>query len=346
MRNARTRDRLLAMLDRFPGTRIAVVADLIADEFLFGQITRVSREAPVLILKHTESKIVPGGGANAVYNLRSLGADPVTFGCVGRDDAGSALLNAFRQAGIRTEFVLRRPHHKTTTKTRILASLPHSSKQQVLRIDREHKIEATHGEIEKFLSEVLASSSGLLISDYANGSVPPSLSQLPIVRKFAARKPVTVDSRHDILSFSGMTAATPNEGEVETALGARIGDDPDALERAGRGMLRRLGCAAVLVTRGSKGMALFERGRRTVRIPIYGGEEQADVTGAGDTVIATFTLALCCGASFADAAILSNFAGGIVVTKRGTATVTRAELADAVRTDLDGPPPPTGIEPA
>jgi rfaE bifunctional protein kinase chain/domain len=153
-----------------------------------------------------------------------------------------------------------------------------------------------------------------------------------------AHAPIVVDSRYNLLHFRGMTACTPNESEVETALGIRIGDDPRVLERAGRAILRRTRAAAVLITRGSRGMALFEAGRQTVHIPIVGSDQIADVTGAGDTVIATLTLALSAGATFEEAARLANYAGGLVVMKRGTATVSASELRYAISGGAVGRP--------
>ncbi len=327
------RKKLLSIIERFPNTRVAVIADIIADEFVFGEIRRVSREAPVLILKHAESRIVPGGGGNAINNLRSLGAVPVPFGCVGRDDAGDALIEVFRTKGIPTAHVLRVKSCCTTRKTRILASLPHSNRQQVLRIDREDGIIPPMESLHRYLSNVLPLCDGLLISDYGLGSVPNDLSSYPGIRSFARKSVTTVDSRYRILSYNGLTAATPNEGEVDAALGVKINDDPDALERAGRKMLRQMQCGAILITRGNKGMSLFEPRKRALHIPIYGGEEITDVTGAGDTVIAAFTLALCCGATYEEAAILANHSGGLVVMKRGTATISREELMSAIQTD-------------
>jgi len=327
------KEALLDILNRFSGTRVAVIADIIADEFVYGEISRISREAPVLILRHREDRILPGGGGNAIYNLSSLGAEPVPFGSIGRDEGGEAILREFRDAGIPTNCIAVDKSRRTTRKTRILASLPHSNRQQVLRIDREEPVELPAGGLDHFLGRILPTCSGLLISDYGLGCAPPSLAAHPALRSFRRTRPVTVDSRHRILGFPGLTAATPNEGEVESAIGVKIGDDPAALDRAGRSMLRRLQSQAILITRGNRGMSLFESGERPVHIPIYGGEEIADVTGAGDTVIAVFTLALACGASFHEAAVLANYAGGLVVMKRGTATVNREELTAAIEAD-------------
>lgn len=321
---------LLGILDGFAGTRVAVIGDLIADEFLYGQITRVSREAPVLILRRAESRIVPGGGGNAVANLRALGAAPIPFGCVGRDEAGRALVEYFKSARIETTHIERGSEITTTTKTRIFASLPHSNRQQILRIDREGAARPSADRLKTYMKQILPKCRGLLISDYGVGGFSTLLTSDPAIASFAASRPVTVDSRYELLAYKGLTAATPNEGEVEEALGLRIGDSQEILERAGRRMLDRLQSQAVVITRGNKGMSVFERKRKPVHIPIYGGEEIADVTGAGDTVIAAFTLALCCGASFHQAAQIANFAGGLVVMKRGTATVGIDELRDAI----------------
>src|SRR5262249_12597070 len=182
----------------------------------------------------------------------------------------------------------------------------------------------------------VAGCDGVIVSDYGGGLVTPALAAEArrAVRRAAARPPVVlVDSRYSLLRFRGMTACTPNESELEQLFGIRIGEDLRVLEKAGRALLDRVRAAAVLVTRGSRGMALFERERPTIHIPIFGTDQIADVTGAGDTVIATVTLALAAGATFYEAARLANYAGGIVVMKRGTATVTAAELGQAIMSD-------------
>jgi rfaE bifunctional protein kinase chain/domain len=176
---------------------------------------------------------------------------------------------------------------------------------------------------------------GVLVSDYGFGLVTADVVQAAVATAARHGVPVTVDSRYAMLAFRGMTAVTPNEPEVEAALGIDIGRDVEKLEEAGRTLLRRLGVEAVLITRGGDGMALFERGRPPVHIPIFGSDQVSDVTGAGDTVIATFTLALAAGAGFEDASRLANYAGGIVVMKQGTATVSAVELENAVAGDPD-----------
>jgi len=330
-------DRLLRVVAGFGRRRVAVVGDLIADEFIYGQLDRVSREAPVLILKYDATEVLPGGAGNAANTVAALGGRVRLVGVVGRDETGDRMLEAF-QPGVSAAGVVRPRAYRTPTKTRILAGGIHSAKQQVVRIDRatsQRVDRRTIQDVERRLLRAAAGCHALLVSDYGTGLVTPALVARA-VRALKARGrnvPVLVDSRYALLAYRGMTACTPNESEVEHLLGVRIDDDLRTLERAGRTLLRRTGAAAVLVTRGSRGMALFERGEKTRHIPIFGSDEIADVTGAGDTVIATMTLALAAGATHEEAARLANYAGGLVVMKRGTATVSAAELRAAVERD-------------
>jgi rfaE bifunctional protein kinase chain/domain len=326
---------LIEIVDKFSGCHVAVYGDLVADEFVYGEISRVSREAPVLILKHKESRIVPGGAANAVNNLHALGAVPFPVGVLGEDSSGEALIQQFLAKDIQLSLVRNAKGYQTPTKTRVLAGSVHSSRQQVLRLDREsqfvHTAE-TESELWPQLESLLKKCRGMIISDYGFGFVSPELASR--LAKKTNSMPVTLDSRHSLLQFSGLTASTPNEPEVEEALGVKIGSDLTKLETAGKSLLKQLKLEALLITRGRHGMALFIPHQQTVHIPIFGTDEIADVTGAGDTVISVFTLALAVGASFHEAAQLSNYAGGIVVMKRGTATVTAAELREAILNDL------------
>ncbi|HEY3384191.1 MAG TPA: PfkB family carbohydrate kinase [Vicinamibacterales bacterium] len=332
--------RLLTLVDGFGRRRVAVVGDIVADEFLTGQISRVSREAPVLILRYDATRIVPGGGGNAANNVAALGGRVDLFGLLGNDEAGRALRKAF-PGGVRQTGVMRSPGYRTPTKTRVLAGGIHSAKQQIVRIDREPSGSPSADVVRAFTAKVLDAiddADAVLLSDYGYGLVTPALAEAIDTRlKRSARRrhvPVLVDSRYNLGAYRGLSACTPNEPEVEQLLGVRINDDPDTLERAGRAMLRRQRMQAVLITRGSRGMALFEPKAPTVHIPIFGSDEIADVTGAGDTVMATMALALATGASFDEAARLANYAGGIVVMKRGTATVSADELRQAVISDL------------
>jgi len=332
-----TRGRLQGLITRFGRVRVGVAGDLIADEFIYGHIERVSREAPVLIVGYDSSEVVPGGAGNAGANVAALGGKASVVGVVGRDHAGDALVRSL-ETRADVSNVLRASGAVTPVKTRILAGGTHSAKQQVVRVDRRPSpvTPAMSRHVVRRLARLLSRVDVVILSDYGSGLVTPTVWQEALDLARLKRPPVAlVDSRYALSSFRRITACTPNESEVEALLGVTIGNDPTTLERAGRELLRRLESRAVLITRGSRGMALFEPGRPTVHIPIVGSDQVTDVTGAGDTVIATFALALGAGASFVEAAHLSNYAGGVVVMKRGTATASPKELRHA----LDAEPP-------
>jgi rfaE bifunctional protein kinase chain/domain len=259
----------------------------------------------------------------------------VAVGVAGTDETGKRLLEVMARA-IDIRGVVRAKGCVTPTKTRILAGGIHSAKQQVVRIDRTRRSTPGARELSAVKSRLLAAAArcdALLVSDYGSGLVTPALvnaARKALRTRRAGRPPVLVDSRYDLLRYRGMTTCTPNESEVEQLFGVKIGENRRVLERCGRSLLDATRARAVLVTRGSRGMALFERDRPTLHIPIFGSDQIADVTGAGDTVIATMTLALAAGGTFEEAARLANYAGGLVVMKRGTATVTAAELRAAV----------------
>ena len=335
-RPAPSASRLRGLLEAFRGRRVLVVADLVADEFLSGRVERVSREAPVLILQYDGTEVRLGGGANAVHNIHTLGGKPIPLGVLGGDDHGRRLRTLLKETGVGSRLVVTDAAYVTPVKTRILAGGVHSAKQQMVRIDKATRL-AEKSPARRAVLQALHDFPGrvdaVLVSDYGFGLLTPELVERAVALARKRRIPVTVDSRFGLLGFKGMTAVTPNEQEVEAALGISIGNDLDHLEAAGRTLLRRLGVQAVVITRGGDGMAVFEPGQATLHIPIYGSDQVTDVTGAGDTVIATFTLALSAGASPAEAALLANYAGGIVVMKRGTATVSAAELDRAVAQD-------------
>jgi len=335
-RHARA-ERLSGWVSRFGGLPVAVLGDLVADEFVFGDINRVSREAPVLILDETRRVLAPGGAANSVANLRALGARPIPVGIVGHDDAGEGVLGCLRDLGVGTGRLVRDKTYATPTKSRILAGGVHTRRQQVVRLDsgrpRGNLAPALQRRILANLARALVRSRGLLVADYGYGAAAPGLRLLSTIRKLAAGgAPVTIDSRSRVTEFRGMTVCSPNQEELEAALGGTPLADR-SLAAAGKELLRRTGNGAVLVTRGAKGMTLFERRKKPHTIPAYGSEEVADVTGAGDTVIATLTLALIAGAGMGDAATLANYAAGVVVQKMGTATISRNELLAAIGTD-------------
>jgi rfaE bifunctional protein kinase chain/domain len=326
--------RLRKIVESFPKVTVTVVGDLVADEFVYGEISRVSREAPVLILKHRERTVVPGGGANAIYNLADLGVNVLPVGVVGDDEVGKLLIKCFRHKHIPVTGVLKDKSYTTVTKTRVLAGTTHSARQQVVRLDREPPAEPNpHLKRELVLAarEYARASDALLISDYGYGAAAPEILNAIREKDTLNRVPVLLDSRYRLLEFSGATAATPNEPEIEEATGVRIGHDWSKLVSAGQQIMARMKLQSLVITRGRDGMVAFPNKRhKPVDIPIYGSDQVADVTGAGDTVIATFTAALAAGASTEEAAHLANYAGGIVVMKRGTATVSQEELLRAV----------------
>jgi rfaE bifunctional protein kinase chain/domain len=328
------RKALLALVERFPRQRVIMLGDLVADESVYGEIMRVSREAPVLILKQREKQIVPGGGANSAANLAALGAQVTPVGVVGDDESGDGLLRCFREREISVKYIVRMPGYLTPTKMRVLGGLSHWQRQQIVRIDREpaEPLEAkVRTGLTKAVAGLLKSSTGVLVADYGYGTT--NAREVDSLRKRAGLRhlPITIDSRYDLLTYKNLTAATPNEPEVEAAFGQTIGNDLDRLHALGRKFLHRQGLKALLITRGRDGMALFEPRRPPRHIPIFGSDHAVDVTGAGDTVIAAFTLALAAGADFLRAALIANYAGGIVVMKRGTATVSLGEITEAIR---------------
>jgi rfaE bifunctional protein kinase chain/domain len=330
--------RLLALLDAFPTRRVAVIGDLIADEFIYGRVARVSREAPVLILQYDSTQIVPGGAGNAANNVASLGGRTHIVGLTGKDEAGKRLHASLGH--VNTRGLLSPRGYCTPVKTRILAGGVHTAKQQIVRIDRVVSSEydqPTRAAFVRAAMKAAADADAILMSDYGTGLVTTELaSALSTAPGGGTRRrtvPILIDSRYDLLTYRGLTACTPNESEVEHMFETRIGDNLKALERAGRELLKRTRMNAVLITRGSRGMAVFEPDRQTVHIPIYGSDEVADVTGAGDTVIATMTLAIAAGGSFDESARLANYAAGVVVMKRGTATVSPEELRAAILGD-------------
>ncbi|MGH9467589.1 MAG: bifunctional heptose 7-phosphate kinase/heptose 1-phosphate adenyltransferase [Terriglobales bacterium] len=321
-----------AVLRAFPRLTITVWGDFIADEFVTGEITRVSREAPVLILKRRGYALAAGGGANAAMNLAALGVRVRLVGAVGSDEAGRELLREFRRAGLDTRGVLTLAGRPTPAKMRIVAHHAHTTPQQVVRVDQDPPALAARvqARLARAAKTALRGADALLASDYGYGAITPELAAA------AGARLTALDCRYAIASYHGVTAATPNESELEAALQTPIAASPDpaaALERAGRRLLRRLGCRHLLVTRGRDGMALFEPGRRTHHWKVFGARQALDVTGAGDTVVAVFTAALAAGADGPTAAGMANCAGGLVVMKPGTATVTAAELGAALRAD-------------
>ena len=327
-------DRLLELIDGMDGQPVVMAVDLVADRFIQGAPKRISREAPVLILSYQGERLAPGGGANAVANVAALGGRPLPLGIVGEDASGRELVEALADLGVDTGGILVRRGYRTPTKVRILGGGRHSIKQQIVRYDIEDSLTLT-GEERRRFGESLERWAGearvAILSDYGYGAVEPVL--VPLLREALGGEATLVgDSRYRLGELAGLDGATPNEEEAEALLGTAIDDDPARLEEGGRRLLARLGVGWVLITRGSRGMSLFEKGG-SAHLPVHGTDQVADVTGAGDTVIGAFALALAAGASPLEAAILADYAGGVVVMKMGTATLSPAELQRAIASD-------------
>jgi rfaE bifunctional protein kinase chain/domain len=331
---------LAEYVERFGAKTVVLLGDFVADAFQIGDITRVSREAPVLILKHRETQIVPGGGANAANNFASLGAKVIPITAVGEDEAGERLREVFLAQKMDVSGIFRVSGWTTPTKTRFLAGWAHKVGQQVLRVDYEpaHPLPTeVHQKIYAKVSQSLKKADALAISDYGFGVASPN--EIAKLLSRGKRRPIaTLDSRYylDKYARSGLRAATPNEGEMEALHHTTIGKNLEELERCGRATLADMKLESLVITRGRDGMALFQANQETVHIPVYGSDQAVDVTGAGDTVLAAYTLGLASGASPLEAAHLANIAGGLVVMKRGTATVSRAELLEAIAASASG----------
>ena len=323
---------------QFSAKTIVLLGDFVADEFQFGDISRVSREAPVLILRHNHTHLVPGGGANAANNLAALGARVLPITAVGDDVAGGKLREYFQSIGMDVSGIFSAKNRTTPTKTRFLAGWAHTAGQQVLRVDREPTAPLSENirmKLQSALAGKLKKADALAVSDYGFGVATPAL-----VRQARAQRKskfvITLDARHNLHAYakSQITSATPNEAEVEALHHAAIGANIGELQRCAQSTQDIMNLQSLLVTRGRDGMALFESAHRVTHIPIHGAAQAVDVTGAGDTVLAAYTLALACGAPPLEAAHIANIAGGLVVMKRGTATISQNELLDAIRQEV------------
>ncbi len=327
---------LLQVIDNFSQKKIIVWGDFILDEYLYGTTRRISREAPVLILSYKRREFSLGGGGNSLLNLKALGANPIAVGVLGQDEAGSRISQILKQNGISTRHLIRHKAHSTPVKTRILAGEETTRKQQILRIDQETNVPDTPPLKEKILKALLdlrTQADAVIISDYDYYTVKEDIFRRILPRFQKSNIPIALDSRFRLLNFKGVTVVTPNEPEVEEALQVRINDNDQIVTQAGKTLLKKSEAETILLTRGSQGMVLFERKKSPFPIPIFGTSDIVDVTGAGDTVISVFTLALASGASYREAAQLANYAGGLVVMKKGTSTITPQELKKAIESE-------------
>jgi rfaE bifunctional protein kinase chain/domain len=326
-------DRLFSLIDRFSQAKVLVIGDLTLDEFLTGQVERVSREAPVLILRHEQTERTPGGGANAVYNLAKLGAKVQAVGLVGDDEQGIALRDLFTQEGIDTAGIFVDPDRPTVTKTRISGHARQSVTQQIVRIDRKSDL-APRSELQQQLADYIRQHvhfvDAVVCSDYGD----QTLGQ-PVIDAALFHPYTIVDAQQQLDRYRGAFLFTPNLPEAEKAVGYDI-TDAQSLSRAGRDLLERTKAKFILITRGEAGMTLFDRSGVEQTIPAFNRTNVFDVTGAGDTVAAALTLALTAGASPWEAAILGNLAASLVVRQFGTATTTQAAMQAALKDLLNG----------
>ena len=324
--------RFAEIVSTFSHKRLVVVGDTIADKFVYGEISRVSREAPVFILRHEHTETTPGGAANCAANLAALGAKVALISAIGKDEPGRALLDTLRTAGIDCGGVVVSSERTTTTKMRVLAGQVHSTRQQVIRIDYDSEPALAADEraqLQQLLGEEIKQADAVVISDYNYGVVDGQMAAMARDAADQRGTPVFIDSRFRLSEFPRFTSATPNEDEIAQLSGQLLTNDLE-LEALGAKLREQLGYRSLLVTRGGRGMVLFDAEAKPLHIEAVGSRQPVDVTGAGDTVIATYALAIASGASFAEAARLANFAGGIVVMKRGTATVSAEELSSSI----------------
>lgn len=315
----------------FPKRKVVILGDLVADQFLRGTISRVSREAPVFILSHDDTETLAGGAANAAVNVASLGGNSVAVGLIGTDANGDALLQELKSAMVNCDFVVATPTFQTTTKVRVLAGHHYALRQQVIRIDYENKKQVDdkiREQLKRNLVLATENADAIIISDYSLnpdfGVVTPEIAEVALQIAQEKQIPLVLDSRFRLQNYQNVTSATPNQDEVEQVLGKSF-TTQDCLD-----LVEKLGFKSLLVTRGNKGMLLIEKGKTPLELDAIGSKEPVDVTGAGDTVIATYALSLASGMSFAESATIANHAGGIVVMKKRTATANVQELLESI----------------
>jgi rfaE bifunctional protein kinase chain/domain len=328
-----TKATLHEAIRRLSNGRVLVVGDVVIDEMIYGTTARLSREAPVVILNHDHTDIVLGGAGNAVHNIAKLGAARATIlGITGEDHYRTLLLDALCRDGIDACGMIPDSGRPTTTKSRVSGIANQSVTQQIVRIDRELKAPVS-GALETALldklSELAPQFDAILISDYGLGVVTPAVISACQALAKAHNLLVTVDSQTDLGQFQGVAILTPNQPEAENNAGMAF-DTPEALREGGRRLLEKTSADNVLITLGSDGMALFEAGGEYHTVPVFNKSEVFDVTGAGDTVIGTLTLAMATGADPLSAAILGNLAASITVKRFGAATTSQDELAQAL----------------
>lgn len=318
-------------ISNFKKSSVLVIGDLMLDEFIWGEVTRISPEAPVPVVWVRKESFMPGGASNVANNLRSLGADVHLVGVVGDDENGAILKGELEQKSIRTAGIITDDSRPTILKTRVVAH-----HQQVVRIDKENKDRLKDAVIDKMAAHIegmIKDVDAVIVEDYAKGVITPALLKriIPLARR--NEKIIAVDPKEEHFNYyKGVSVITPNNHEASRAVGFEINDDA-TLKKAGMRLLSKLGCKIALITLGENGMAVFQKNRPMERIPTV-AQEVFDVSGAGDTVIASYALSLVSGADPITAAHISNCAAGIVVGKVGIAVVAPDELLGRIRKEL------------
>ncbi|MGN0957476.1 MAG: bifunctional heptose 7-phosphate kinase/heptose 1-phosphate adenyltransferase [Selenomonas bovis] len=320
------------LVKRLSGRRILVIGDMVADIYIDGRISRISREAPVLVLEQAGEKIVAGGAANVAHNAQTLGGSVYAVGLLGEDAAAQGLADILAEKGVQTAGLFRDAARPTISKTRIIAGGRATVSQQIVRLDKESHAplrRETEGEMLRYLDEILPQMEGIVLSDYGAGTITEAVKDKLIGYAREHGLPSIVDSRYAIRRFRDIGYVKQNDAELAAAVGRELPDE-ETLMAAGRELLAELSADGVLVTRGEQGMMLFSRDGTVTDIPVSDRSEVYDVSGAGDTCVATVILALAAGIEAPEAARLSNVASGIAVRKLGTATVSAAELVRAL----------------
>jgi rfaE bifunctional protein kinase chain/domain len=320
------------IIAQFGGKKILAIGDVYLDEYMLGEVIGISEEAPVPVLAYGESIFTPGAMANVANNVNALGADVTLVGVIGSDEGARRLTEELRNRSIKTDGLFEDAERPTTHKIKVMAGSSQRAYQHVYRIDKESRQDISREleqQIMAFLDEAIPEADAVIISDYRNGVITPELLPYAIKTGRKHNKIVTADSRGNLLDYKNVTIITPNVTEVENTLNASIETD-DAIIVAGKALMERLQSDSVLITCGKDGMWLFEKDIPPVHMPAVTREEVADVTGAGDTVLATLTVALTCGATMREAATLSNYAAGICVRKLGAATVSPDEISSSI----------------
>lgn len=309
--------------------KVLVVGDVAIDEMIYGNTERISREAPVLILRHTQTKIILGAASNAAHNISALNGGKVSvIGTYGEDYYGSVLLEAFAKAKVDTSYMVKTTERPTTVKTRISGSCSQSVTQQIVRIDRESKewlSEETEDKVCKSIEKAIPNFDAIILSDYHLGTLTDKVIKTTVDTAKKHGKIVVADVQKDMQRYKGVTAMTPNQPDTEKFVGFFIKNE-ETLKKAGNDLLETTNSDLMLITRGGDGMAVFEKGKEYSPIPVFNKTDVFDVTGAGDTVVATFTLGLAAGLSPKHAAIIGNLAASIVIRSFGCATTNIKEL--------------------